>query len=461
MKLAMYTYKGSRPKMGLLENDKILDLTEAAENSHYNLPSTIYDVLQDENELAALNTFIKKSKTSQWASYSPDDVTFLPTISTPKKMICVGLNYKHHILEMGREMPTIPVLFGKFPNTLNAHKGDIPYCDFSDSLDFEAELAIVIGKKAKNVSKANAFDYIAGYSCFNDVTVREYQKQTIQWMQGKNFDGHGPIGPYLVTKDEIDDLAPLKIQSILNGEVMQESHLGDLIFDIPTLMEFITKIMTLEPGDVIATGTPSGVGFARTPMVAMQPGDEIEVVIDKIGRLSNTVVKEHRVLSLKDMEAILENGQQSMLATLFKTPDNEIFTKPSEHEWSVGVVLLHMAEAREFFSEEVAKAMANPDDQIGRTMKSEVRLKGIAEAEKATASKAEIEKRLMESLETVKACFSSLEDSDLNRTIHHMFPKFGDMSMHDFIDHFIVEHNEKHDGQAQRVYKWLMKKATA
>ncbi len=459
MKLAMYSYQGSAPKIGLLKEDKVLDVTKASEILKYDLPETIEELLQKDKGLEDLEAFIKKYDTTHWDGYAVSDIKFLSPISSPKKMICVGLNYKHHIIEMGRDMPTIPVLFGKFPNTLNAHNGDIPYCEFSDTLDYEAELAVVIGKKAKNVSKEDAFDYIAGYSCFNDVTVREYQKQTIQWMQGKNFDGHGPLGPYLVTKDEIDDLAPLKIQSILNGNVMQESSIGDLIFDIPTLIEFTSKIMTLEPGDVIATGTPSGVGFARTPKLFMQPGDKIQVSIDKIGTLTNTVQKVHRVLTLKDMQYIVERGQASMLNTLSNTPDSSLFTKPSEKEWSIGVVLLHMAEAREYFVKEVEKAIASPDDKVGRTMKSEVRLKAIAEAEKATASRADIIKRLEESLATVTDCFMRLNDSDLERTIHHVHPKFGDMSMHDFVDHFIVEHNEIHDKQAQRVFKWLTEHA--
>ncbi|MFP7658422.1 fumarylacetoacetate hydrolase family protein [Chryseobacterium proteolyticum] len=132
-------------------------------------------------------------------------------------------------------------------------------------------------------------EYVAGYSCFNDVTVREYQFRTIQWMQGKNFDGHGPIGPMLVTPDEIEDLATSRITLRLNGEVMQESFIGDLIFDVPTLIEAISEIMTLNPGDIIATGTPSGVGFGRTPKVFMQRGDVVEVEITNIGLLQNTI----------------------------------------------------------------------------------------------------------------------------------------------------------------------------
>ncbi|MEM7345646.1 MAG: fumarylacetoacetate hydrolase family protein [Chloroflexota bacterium] len=216
-------------------------------------------------------------------------VTFLPPIQNPGKIICVGLNYRTHIQEMGRDLPKHPVIFAKFANTLIGHEAVIPYPTVSDTLDYEAELAFVIGQRAKDVPREKALDYVAGYTCFNDVSVREYQRRTIQFLQGKTFDGSGPCGPALVTADEIPDPSELEMFLRLNGETMQHTSLDDLVFDVPTLVELLSEIMTLEPGDIVATGTPGGVGFARDPKLFMKPGDRVEVEISNIGILRNTV----------------------------------------------------------------------------------------------------------------------------------------------------------------------------
>ena len=216
-------------------------------------------------------------------------IEFLPPIQNPGKIICVGLNYRSHIAEMGRELPKHPVIFAKFANTLVGHQAVIPYPTVSDTLDYEAELAFVIGRRAKAVPRQKAFDYVAGYTCFNDVTVREYQRRTIQFLQGKTFDGTGPCGPVLVTTDEIPDPSRLALTLRLNGQTMQQTSLDDLVFDVPALVEILSEIMTLEPGDMVATGTPGGVGFARSPQLFMKPGDIVEVEISAIGILHNTV----------------------------------------------------------------------------------------------------------------------------------------------------------------------------
>lgn len=223
--------------------------------------------------------------------YAQEDVTFLPPIPRPGKIICLGHNYRKHIMEMGRQMPQYPVLFAKFANTLIGHRQPIVLPKVSQKVDYEAELALVVGKGGKDIPQtAAALDYLAGYAIFNDVSVRDYQKRTIQWLQGKTFDGSGPIGPALVTADEVKDPQALDLTLRLNGEVMQHANTSDFIFDIPTILAYISQIMTLEPGDIIATGTPSGVGDAREPQVYLKPGDVVQVEIAELGMLENAVV---------------------------------------------------------------------------------------------------------------------------------------------------------------------------
>lgn len=294
MKLLMFTVGSSGPKFGAFVQESIIDLNEVSRLAGVPLSPSIQESLRSNSGFSEVANVIQYAQ-EHWNQlpentvWKEDQIQWLPVISSPEKIVCVGLNYKHHIMEMNREMPTTPVLFAKMATTLNGHKQPVPYADVSNSLDYEAELAVIIGKKAKNIKKENALEYVAGYSCFNDVTVREYQFRTIQWMQGKNFDGHGPIGPMLVTPDEIEDLSSSRIILRLNGQIMQESFIGDLIFDVPTLIEAISEIMTLNPGDIIATGTPSGVGFGRNPKVFMQKGDVVEVEITQIGVLENTI----------------------------------------------------------------------------------------------------------------------------------------------------------------------------
>jgi 2-keto-4-pentenoate hydratase/2-oxohepta-3-ene-1,7-dioic acid hydratase in catechol pathway len=220
------------------------------------------------------------------------DVELLPPVPNPGKIICIGLNYRAHAIEGGNAIPDYPAVFMRCTTSLAAPGGEMIYPGCSDKLDYEAELAVIIGKTARNVAAANALDYVAGYSCFNDGSVRDYQRKSTQWTMGKNFDGTGGFGPDLVTRDELPaGAAGLRIVARLNGEIMQDSNTGDMIFDVATLIATLSEAMTLEPGDVIATGTPSGVGYARTPPVFMCLGDVTEVEIEGIGTLSNTVAQ--------------------------------------------------------------------------------------------------------------------------------------------------------------------------
>lgn len=214
----------------------------------------------------------------------------------PTDILCIGLNYREHAKESGSAIPKNPMLFIKAGNTLN-HPGDPIFIPRrSSQIDFEAELAVVIGRNAKNVSRDEAMDYVFGYTCANDVSARDWQREKElgggQFCRGKSFDGFCPLGPCIVTKDEIPNPGALRLRSILNGRTMQESVSSDMIFDVPALIESLSSTMTLREGAVILTGTPPGVGFARTPPVWMKEGDTIAIEIEGIGRLENPVRKE-------------------------------------------------------------------------------------------------------------------------------------------------------------------------
>jgi acylpyruvate hydrolase len=189
----------------------------------------------------------------------------------------------------GDPLPQYPTLFAKFSNTLIGHHAPIVLPACSSMVDYEAELAVVIGRRGRNIPVESAMDYVAGYTIFNDVSVRDWQRRTPQWLQGKTFDGAGPCGPFLVTLDELNDPQSLDVTLKLNGQVMQQSNTTQFIFAIPHLIHYISEIVTLEPGDMIATGTPSGVGFARNPQVFLKPGDQVEIEISGVGVLQNPV----------------------------------------------------------------------------------------------------------------------------------------------------------------------------
>lgn len=222
----------------------------------------------------------------------PQAVRWLPVVPNPGKLICVGLNYKTHVAETKRADSEHPSLFLRFNDTLAAHGDVVPKPAFSDRFDWEGELAFVIGQGGRHIAKADAFEHIAGYCCFNDVSVRDWQRHTHQFTPGKNFPGTGPLGPWLVTRDEVPDVKALTLETRVNGQVMQHASVGDLIFDIPVLVEYISRFTPLSPGDVIATGTPGGVGDRREPPLYMKDGDTVEVEITGLGVLRNRIATE-------------------------------------------------------------------------------------------------------------------------------------------------------------------------
>jgi 2-keto-4-pentenoate hydratase/2-oxohepta-3-ene-1,7-dioic acid hydratase in catechol pathway len=213
-----------------------------------------------------------------------------PPIPNPSKIICLGLNYQDHAPKEGSAAPAFPTFFAKYNNCLIGPGDPIILPAVTKQVDYEAELAVVIGKRGKNIPFDRAFDHVVGYTGFNDVSARDYQSRTSQWLQGKTFDTFGPMGPVLVTRDEIPHPDQLDIALVLNGQTMQHSNTAHLIFSIPQIIVYLSQFMTLEAGDVISTGTPGGVGALRTPPVFLKAGDQVKVVIEQIGELINPVI---------------------------------------------------------------------------------------------------------------------------------------------------------------------------
>jgi len=221
------------------------------------------------------------------------EIRFLPPVPRPGKIIAVGLNYRDHAMESGAaQPPKLPILFAKFPNSISGPEDPIVIPAGDPQVDYEAELAVVVGKKGKAISAGKAYEYVAGYMPLNDVWAREWQFGDKQWVRGKSPDTFCPTGPYLTTRDDIPDPHVLAIRARVNGTTMQDSNTSRLIFGVPQLIEFISASITLEPGDIIATGTPEGVGAFRKPPIFLKPGDVVEVEIEQLGVLRNSVVAE-------------------------------------------------------------------------------------------------------------------------------------------------------------------------
>ena len=219
-----------------------------------------------------------------------EEVRFRPVIPAPRKVICVGLNYVAHAAEAGRDVPGYPVLFTKFADSLTGPFEQIVCPSQSSAIDYEGELAVVIGARARRVSVDQALEVVAGVTVANDVTMRDFQNKTHQWLQGKAWSAATPVGPELVTLDEVGDLGALTLRTVVNGETVQEASTGLMIFPIPTLVSVISQFATLEPGDMILTGTPSGIGFRRDPPLLLGPGDVVSVEVERVGRLENSFV---------------------------------------------------------------------------------------------------------------------------------------------------------------------------
>lgn len=281
MRVLSFLAQGA-PSFGLVVSGGVVDCGKRIGNND------LRAVLQGDG-LASLARYLTDP-----ADYALDQVRYLPVIANPAaKFLCIGINYRPHMLEMGREAPTHPVVFIRFANSLVGHAEPLRKPDASLQLDFEGELAVVIGRPARHVRRETALDYVAGYSCFNDGSVRDFQRHSGQFTPGKNFVASGAFGPWLVTCDEIPDPQALRLETRLNGAVVQSASTSELIFGIAELIEYISIWTELVPGDVIGTGTPGGVGAGRKPPLWMRAGDRIEVEISGLGCLSNPVVMEH------------------------------------------------------------------------------------------------------------------------------------------------------------------------
>lgn len=223
---------------------------------------------------------------------SLDDITLLPPIPNPGKILCIGLNYLPHILETGRAKPEKPTIFTRYPDSVVGHGSPLICPEASDKFDYEGELAVIIGKPGRHIAKADAWDHIAGYSCFNDGSIRDFQGHTPQFWPGKNFEGSGGFGPWVVTPDEVGDITAQSLTTRVNGNVEQHTPIKDMAIPIPDLIAYASTVTTLKPGDVIATGTPGGVGNHREPQLFITPGSVVEVEISGVGTLSNGAIAE-------------------------------------------------------------------------------------------------------------------------------------------------------------------------
>jgi 2-keto-4-pentenoate hydratase/2-oxohepta-3-ene-1,7-dioic acid hydratase in catechol pathway len=281
MKFASFKINGAT-SWGLIDGNEAVDLGAALRDRFVDLKSAIAaDPLKEAAGAVA-----------KAARHPLADITWLPVVPNPDKILCIGLNYENHRKETGREEVENPTVFGRFANSQTGHLANMIRPRMSSHLDYEGELALIIGKPGRYISRKDAWGHIAGYACYNEGSVRDYQRHTSQFTPGKNFPNTGAFGPWMVTPDEAGDLGPLRLQTRLNGEVMQDTTISQMIFDIPRQIEYCSAFTRLEPGDVIVTGTPGGVGSRRTPPVWMKSGDVVEVEIDRIGLLRNVVADE-------------------------------------------------------------------------------------------------------------------------------------------------------------------------
>lgn len=282
MKLLSFLRDGT-PSWGALDADgRIVDLRQSGDSLMPTLRAALAQL-----GLAGIRRRLDGRRSPE--SLPLDAVTLLPVIPDPLKIICIGLNYEAHRLEAKRAETAHPTLFVRFATSQTAHGRDIPLPPESTHLDFEGEIAVVIGTGGRLIGEQDAWKHVAGYAPYNDASIRDWQYHTTQWTAGKNFDGTGAFGPWMVTREEVPDGAKLELVTRLNGTEVQRGNTDQLIFGIPRLINYISTVMTLEPGDVIVTGTPAGVGVKREPQLFMKAGDEIEVEVPGIGRLVNRV----------------------------------------------------------------------------------------------------------------------------------------------------------------------------
>ncbi len=300
MKLLTFVEDGEY-RLGVATASGVIDVAAAAAllPSVGDVPTDVHAVIEGGNDAVGLLSALVDAVSADASVASrvarvEDELTYGPCVTRPNKIICVGLNYRKHAEETNAPIPQYPILFNKFNNTLTGKGHDVPLPRVSNEVDYEAELVIVIGKTAKYVDKASALDYVFGYCNVNDLSARDLQLRTPQWLLGKSCDKFSPLGPYLVTADEVGDPNALDIKCVVNGEVRQHSNTSDMIFHCDEIVSYISQHMTLVPGDIILTGTPEGVVLGLPPeqRVYLQPGDVVTIEIEKLGSLTNKMVAE-------------------------------------------------------------------------------------------------------------------------------------------------------------------------
>ena len=284
MRLVTFELAGQARPGVLSDVDQVLDL------SSIGFHSLIEFIEAGREGRSKAEIFLDQSPEN--ARYALNKIRLLAPIPKPRKLICVGLNYRDHAMETGSEIPAVPTIFNKFATAVIAPGENIVLPKISKSPDYEAEFAFVIGRGGRNIAAESWQDHVYGYTIVNDVTARDYQRATTQWLMGKTFDTFAPMGPWIVTADEIPNPHEVDISLDINGEILQNSNTRELIFKVPDLIAFLSSVFTLEPGDIVSTGTPSGVGVARKPPRFLKAGDQVTVKIPKIGELSNPVVAE-------------------------------------------------------------------------------------------------------------------------------------------------------------------------
>jgi acylpyruvate hydrolase len=284
MRLVTFEHHG-QVRLGAQVGDSILDLNRV----NPALPADIFLLLSAGASALGLAREALASAGAE-TFISESNITLLAPIPRPGKILCIGHNYKGHIGIGKTELPEYPNFFCKTSNTITGHQHPILVPRVTSQVDYEAELAVIIGKCGHDIPEAEAMDYVAGYSVFNDVSARDYQKRTSQWFLGKSFDTFGPLGPALVTKDEVPDSHNLALELTVNGVTKQRTNTSDLIFNLPFLVSYLSQVMTLDPGDIIATGTPAKLPEAANPQRFLEPGDVVEITIEKLGTLRNTVI---------------------------------------------------------------------------------------------------------------------------------------------------------------------------
>jgi 2-keto-4-pentenoate hydratase/2-oxohepta-3-ene-1,7-dioic acid hydratase in catechol pathway len=281
-------------KLGIRSDQGVIDVVEAGAALGVTVPQSLTEVITGGDPAVAELQVLEESVTGS-ASGSPwllDEMGLQhgPVVANPGKIICVGLNYRRHAQESNLPVPETPVLFSKFGNTICGSGADVPLPSVATEFDYEVELGFVIGKSARNVSQEHALSYVLGYCTANDVSVRDLQTRTSQWLLGKTLDNFLPIGPYLVTADEVGDPQSLRIRCWVNGDLRQDSNTGDMIFSVAEIISYISRYFTLEPGDVVVTGTPEGVAMGRADKPWLKPGDEVIVEVERLGQCRNMMI---------------------------------------------------------------------------------------------------------------------------------------------------------------------------